>query len=114
MNTMTGVMANQGKKGDDPWLVQTPRSQRARRSAVPASVGAVTILAPLMDRIGAIIVNDGQAVLYLAFGDKASTTDYTVKILANGVYEVPFVYAGLITGVWASASGTARITELLT
>jgi hypothetical protein len=31
---------------------------------------------------------------------------------ANGYYEVPFGYVGAIDGIWASANGNARITEI--
>jgi hypothetical protein len=35
-----------------------------------------------------------------------------VQIAASGYYEVPFGYPGAIDGIWASANGNARITEL--
>jgi len=81
-------------------------------SNVAASATNVTILAANAARLGAIIVNDGNRNLYAKFGATASTTSYTVKIPANGYYEVPFGYTGIIDGIWDSANGSARITEL--
>ena len=79
---------------------------------VAASATNVTLLAANTDRTGAIIVNDGNKNLYIKFGATASTTSFTAKIPSNGYYEVPFSYTGIIDGIWDSANGSARITEL--
>lgn len=84
----------------------------AALSNVAASATSVTLLALNAARLGAIIVNDGNKTLYAKFGATASLTSYTVKIPSNGYYEVPFAYTGRIDGIWDSAAGNARITEL--
>lgn len=84
---------------------------------VAGSASSVTVLAANSGRFGATIVNDSSALLYLKFGSTASTTSYTV-VLAGAAsapfayYEVPFGYTGIITGIWASATGNARVTEV--
>lgn len=83
-------------------------------SSVPANVANVTILAANANRLGATIVNDGNANLYLKMGATASLTDFTVKVPANGYYEVPFNYTGIIDGIWNVANGNARVTEFTT
>lgn len=74
---------------------------------------STTLLAANANRLGATIHNDSTAVLYVKFGATASTTSFTVKMVADAYYEVPFWYTGRIDGIWASdASGAARVTEL--
>jgi hypothetical protein len=86
-------------------------------SNVSASATSVTVLAANSARIGATITNDSSSVVYLKFGATASTTSYTV-VLAGAVtapfsyYEVPAGYTGIIDGIWASAAGSARVTEI--
>jgi hypothetical protein len=81
-------------------------------STVAGSASSVTILAANGGRKGATVVNDSTVLLYLKLGTTASATDYTVKMAADQYYEVPFNYTGRIDGIWASATGNARITEL--
>lgn len=84
----------------------------ATRTSVAATVtNGTTLLAANLNRIGATVFNDGNAILYLTLGSAGSTTDYTVQILSNSYYEVPYGFDGLINGVWATATGNARITE---
>jgi hypothetical protein len=82
-------------------------------STVAGSASSVTVLAANGGRKGATIVNDSTVLLYLKLGTTASATDYTVKMAADQYYEVPFNYTGRIDGIWASATGNARITEFV-
>jgi hypothetical protein len=50
--------------------------------------------------------------LYLKLGSTASVTSFTTRMVAYAYYEVPFQYTGTIDGIWASATGSARMTEL--
>ena len=84
---------------------------------VAGSASSVTLLAANAERLGATIVNDSTAILYVKFGSAATTTSYTVMLAGTAssiaaYYEVPFGYTGIITGIWASATGSARVTEL--
>jgi hypothetical protein len=45
-------------------------------------------------------------------GSTASATSYTVKIITDAYYEVPFGFTGIITGITASGTATLRVTEL--
>lgn len=90
----------------------TQKSLTATLSNVDASASSVTLLAANTARLGATIVNDSTVTLYVKFGATASTTSYTVKLIADAYYEVPFGYYGIIDGIWASATGVARVTEL--
>jgi len=84
-------------------------------SSVSGSATSVTILASNASRKNATFYNDSTATLYLALtSSAASTTAYTVQIPSNGYYELPIgkLYTGQITGIWSSATGAVRVTEL--
>ena len=88
------------------------RSATPTQTSVASSASSVSLLASNSNRLGATFYNDSTAVLYLKLGATASATSYSVQIVSNGYYEVPFGYTGAIDGIWASANGNARITEL--
>lgn len=87
-------------------------SSTATLSNVSGSATSVTVLAANSARVGATVYNDSTAICYLKFGATASTTSFTVKLAADTYYEVPGGYTGVIDGIWASATGSARVTEL--
>lgn len=100
----------------DRSLLVANRATTATVTTVAASASSVTLLAANNARKGATITNDSSAVLYVKFGATASTSSYTVTLAGSGAapfsyYEVPFGYVGIIDGIWASATGNARITE---
>lgn len=82
-------------------------------STVASSATNVTLLTANAARKGVTIFNDSTAILYVKLGATASATDFTVKMQADQYYEVPFGYIGIIDGIWASATGNARITTLV-
>ena len=82
------------------------------KANVSGSASSVTLLAANTVRIGATIWNDSSAILYVDLtGGTATATSCSVKLVADAYFEVPYRYTGLITGIWASATGAARITE---
>lgn len=81
-------------------------------TSVGSSASNVTLLAANTLRYGAAIFNDSTQVLFVKLGATASSSSYTVKMQPNTYYEVPFGYTGIIDGIWASANGNARVTEL--
>jgi hypothetical protein len=90
-------------------------SATATNTNVASSATSVTILASNANRLGATVFNDSTQVLYLNLaGNTASATNYTVQLGPNNYYELPaaHLYTGAITGIWASANGNARVTEL--
>lgn len=101
----------------DRSLLTATRATTPSQSSVASSASNVTLLAASNSRKGATITNDSSAVLYIKLGATASTTSYTVTLAGSAsapfaYYEVPFGYVGIIDGIWASATGNARITEL--
>ena len=82
-------------------------------SNVPASASSTSILASNSSRLGATVVNDSTATLYLKYGTTASTTSYSYQVPPGATWEMAFPpYTGAIDGIWSSATGNARVTEL--
>lgn len=99
--------------GTGTFTTKEVRSASVAQSSVNDTASNVTLLASNTNRLGATIFNDSTVTLYLKLGATASTTSFTVAMVAASYYEVPFAYTGIIDGIWASdASGAARITEL--
>lgn len=88
-------------------------SATGTQTSVASSATDTTILASNASRKGAMVFNDSTAVLYLLLASgTSSTSNYSVQVAASGFFEVPFGYTGVIKGLWASATGNARVTEL--
>lgn len=85
-------------------------------TSVAGSATSVSLLVLNANRVGATFYNDSTAIAYLAFASTASTTAYTVQMVAGAYYELPFqnkMYTGIVSAIWASAAGSMRITELV-
>jgi len=99
--------------GDQLTGFDSSRPATAVLTTVAASVVSVLFLASNVARRQAGIVNDSSKTLYLAFAATASTTAFTKLLGAGAQYETPLDgYTGAISGIWSSASGNARITEI--
>ena len=84
----------------------------ATLSNVSGATSSTTVLASNANRKGATIYNDSGSTLYLKLGSSASSTSFTTKMLTDDYYEVPANYTGIITGIWDTATGAARVTEI--
>lgn len=96
---------------------QNTAANAATLANVAGSAASVTLLAANTARISATIFNDSTSILYVKFGTTASTSSFTVRLVPNAYYEVPVgrdgkIYNGRIDGIWASATGNARVTEV--
>lgn len=95
-------------------VINTPRPSTSGGPAnVAGSATSVTLIASNVLRKGFTIFNDSSALLYVKFGATASSTSHHVQMVALSYYESPagFTYNGVIDGIWASATGSARIGE---
>lgn len=106
-----------------PWLDRVGRFMVAQKAAassltsVAAATASTTVLAANTGRIGATITNESSAVMTVGLASATSATSYTVQLSGQSAapysyYEVPAGYTGVITAIWASATGNARITEI--
>jgi epidermal growth factor receptor substrate 15 len=93
-------------------LIAGTSSSTPTSTSVAGNASSVQLLAANASRRGATLFNDSTAVMYVKLGTTASATSFTVRLLANAYYEVPFSYNGRIDGIWVSATGNCRLTEL--
>ncbi len=90
------------------------RSATGTVTSVADNAASSTLLASNANRLGASIVNDSSAVLYVRCeAAAASTTAYSARLVQFAQWEAPFGYTGEIRGIWATdpGDGAARITE---
>jgi hypothetical protein len=82
-------------------------------TTVAGSATSVTLLAANANRTGWRAWNDGTAIAYIHENNEtASSTNWTLRLQAGEVYEsAQNVTSAAITVIWASATGTMRITE---
>lgn len=88
------------------------KSTTGTLSNVTSSAASVTLLASNANRLGGTIYNDSNKRLYVKLGASASSTSFTQILFGQGYYEIPANYSGVVDGVWESANGFARVTEL--
>lgn len=88
------------------------QSGTATLSSVAGNASSVTLLGANTSRKGMVIHNDSSAILYVAFAATATTSAFTYRLNPFDTLEPKVNYTGLITGIWVSATGNARITEL--
>lgn len=80
---------------------------------VASSATNVTLLSSNTAAKSRVVFNESTQILYLKYGVTASATSYTVQVGANAYFEFPQpTYYGQVDGLWASANGNARITEV--
>lgn len=105
INTTTGV----------PYVAGSPTPAATGTEAnVSAATSSTTLLAANAARLGATIWNDSTSILYVLLSTQtASATLCTAKLIADAYYEIPFGYTGIVKGIWVSATGSARVTELV-
>jgi hypothetical protein len=89
-------------------------SSTATVNKVVAAATPTTLLAANTLRKQYKIFNDSTSVnLYVLEGvGTVSLTNYTYSVLAGGYYETSTTFTGAVTGLWASATGFAMVTEL--
>lgn len=91
----------------------SPFANNATVTAVESSALNVTLLSANTGRRGFSIWNNSTQVLYVKFGATASSTDCTRKLIADEFWECDMDYNGRVDGIWASANGYARVTEIV-
>lgn len=81
-------------------------------TSIANSTTSFTILAANANRKGASIFQEGSGNLFIFLGNGVSLTNYTARVITNALYEIPFGYTGIITGISSTTNGSVRITEL--
>jgi len=96
-----------------PLQTQAVTSSTGVTTRPATSTTVATLKAANTARKGLTVYNEGTALLYVNLGPGASATNYTYAMPANAYYEVPYGYTGIVTGMLATGSGSAQITELV-
>jgi hypothetical protein len=98
--------------GIDP-LPTTVPARTPTTTSVPSSATSVTILASNANRKGFSISNVSTAKLYLSFTNPATTTNAWIEMPAGAflLLDQQLIVGNAIYGIWASANGTAQVTE---
>lgn len=111
--TLRVAIASDNTANTNAFLTTPKKPTAGTQSTVAGSASSGTILASNAARLGATVYNDSTAILYLSnSATTASTTVYSIQLSPGSYYEVPFGYTGQLTGIWASATGNARVSEL--
>ena len=82
-------------------------------TSIASSATSVTILASNASRRGLALANDSTSVLRLAFATPATSANAFV-VMQPGQFlllDPLLIGTGAIYGIWASANGTAQVTE---
>jgi hypothetical protein len=108
--TISGTVT--ANAGTGTFATKETRSSTPNSSFVNSNTSSILILASNANRLGATLYNDSTQVAYVKLGVTASTTSYTIQMLPNSYYEVPFNYTGEIDAIWPVANGAMRYTEL--
>lgn len=99
----------------NPVSVMPKASATTARTSVTGAASSTLLLGTNANRTGCSIVNDSGAILYLGLSTAVSATSYEyvidAKTTVGGSFECPYGWTGPVYGVWASATGAARIGE---
>lgn len=95
---------------------ETPSTLGTGTYAVTASIAAAVLFAPNPNAIFRSIYNHSTAAMYVKRGSGASADSFSFVIGAGRYFEFPLMgdgrpYRGLVTAAWATANGSAKITE---
>lgn len=106
------VITVQGITSMTPLQVTPAAAATGTMSSVAGNASSATLLASNSSRKGFTLYNDSTAICRVAFGATASATAFTFLMQPNAYYENNSNYTGAIAGIWASATGNMRVTEL--
>lgn len=92
--------------------IDSPKSTTVTKTNIPASNSSTLLISANTNRLGASVYNDSTSgFLYVNLGSTADLSDYVIKLLPLGYYEIPFGYVGEVNGVWSNPTGFARVSE---
>jgi hypothetical protein len=98
--------------GIDPLPTDVPL-RTPTTTSVASSATSVSIIGANASRKGLSISNISTAKLYLSFSNPATTANCFVEIPAGAflLFDQQMIVGNAIYGIWASANGTAQVTE---
>lgn len=113
-SNLASVTAGSNLLVTDSGLSRPISSSAAETYSVDDQTASAVLLDANPNRRGWAIYNDSTQACYLKLGTAASSTSFTVKLVADAYYEQAGhgVYTGEVSAAWAAnGSGAARVTE---
>ena len=80
--------------------------------AVLSSITSVSIMSANPNRRGGTVFNNAGTTVFVNLGTTVNTSVYTVAMLNQDYYELPFGWTGVVSGISASNAGRINVTEL--
>lgn len=104
------------------WALETHDASASGGGSTPSTsgttsqktltTGSTSILSANTARKGATIQNTSTAAIaFITLGSTSSLTTYTVRLIPNAYYEVPYNYTGIVAAI-GDVAGTLTVTEL--
>lgn len=98
----------------NPSVYKRATSIATTSSTVASATASTVLLAANSNRLGATFWNNSNSDLYLDLDSTSSTSNFAVKVSSGGgYYELPFGYAGVVSGIWDIADGSALVREFV-
>jgi hypothetical protein len=91
----------------------TVTSTAVNATTIESDTDLQTLLEANSNRKGASICNKSTSTLYIDLGSTVSADDYTVSLGNGDVYEIPYGYVGIVTGIWSEVNGNAQVREFV-
>lgn len=101
-------------KNDSGNPLSTSVPQRSATTwSVESKATSTTILEANAARKGLLIYNASTQILYLSFAETASTANCFLALAAGAhvIFDQQLITGAEINGIWASANGSAQVTE---
>lgn len=93
------------------FIRETPANTGTTSNVTAATTSTQLIAANTLRRF-VVIYNDSASDMYLKYGTAASSTSFTALIPSLALVTIQAEeYAGVLHGIWNTATGTARVTE---
>lgn len=89
-----------------------PTTGTASVYGVLSSVTSVSILSANTARKGATIYNNAGTTVFVELGTPVSTSVFTLKMVDQSYYEVPYGWTGVVAGISTSNAGVITVSEL--
>ncbi len=106
------LQGGQPVSAGNPVQVQTFRPATSNISFLTASVTSQLLTGSNSSRVGLTVFNNSTANAWVRLGGPVQTNAFSFKMTAGDYYETPYGYTGRLDILWATATGSAMLTEV--
>jgi hypothetical protein len=86
-------------------------SSTVAAATIAAATTSQTLRAANTNRKGLSILNNSTAPLFVHLGATASLSVYSFELEPGDLYEMPYLYTGVVSGIWSAVNGSALVRE---